>query len=109
MLSTSNMLVEISDKAKSRLKTAGKVGLGAVAAGVAGWQAHKHGGSLLNKFKSFDSEKSGSTNTNNDERRGSGQTNVGFRHDERRGSGQTNVGLKHDKFNNKLKELTATS
>jgi len=33
----------LSDKAKSRLKTAGKVGLGVGAAGVAAWQAHKHG------------------------------------------------------------------
>ena len=36
----------LSDQAKSRLKTAGKIGAGvtgAAAAGVAGWQAHKHG------------------------------------------------------------------
>ena len=63
-------ITEISDKAKSRLKTAGKVGLGLGAAGLAAWQTHKHGDaikgagtSLLNKIK------------------GSGQTDVGLTSD----------------------------
>ena len=41
----------LSDKAKSRLKTAGKVGLGVGAAGVAAWQAHKHGDEIKTSAK----------------------------------------------------------